>query len=81
MVQAIITLSEHDDRVLTIVKGKYGLKTKSQAVNVVIEKFEKEFLEPELRPEYVQKLKRLEKEGKFIKFKTIEDLRRTIEHA
>jgi len=61
MVQAIVTLGEHEDRVLTIVKGKYGLKNKSEAINLVIDKFEEGFLEPELRPEYKTKLNKIMK--------------------
>ncbi|MFH1721769.1 MAG: DUF2683 family protein [Candidatus Altiarchaeota archaeon] len=80
MVQAVINLGDYEDRVLTIVKGKYGLKNKSDAVNYVIDKFEEGFLEPELRPEYIKKLKRIEKQkGKT--FKSIEELRESIEHA
>ena len=37
MVQAIIHLGEQEDRVLNIIKGKYGLKNKSEAINLVIE--------------------------------------------
>lgn len=79
MVQNIINLNEHEDRVLNIVKGKYGLKNKSEAIGLVIIKFEEEFLEPELRPEYVEKLKRIEKEGYGKTFRSIEELRREIE--
>jgi hypothetical protein len=50
MAQAIVKFGEHEDRILTIVKGKYGFRNKSQAVNFVINKFEEELLEPELRP-------------------------------
>ena len=81
MVQAIVSLGEYEDRVLTIVKGKFGLKNKSDAVNLIINKFEEEFLEPELRPEFIQKIKRIEKEGKFKTFKNIEELRKDIENA
>ena len=56
MVQAIVNLGDHENRVLTIVKGKFGLKNKSDAVNLIIGKFEQELLEPELRPEYKQEL-------------------------
>ncbi len=56
MVQAIIHIEEHQDRVLNIVKGKFGLKNKSDAVNFIIGKFEEEMLEPELRPDYRSKL-------------------------
>ena len=66
---------KHKDRVLNIVKGKYGLKNKSEAVNLVISKFEEEFLEPELRPEYVKKLQKIRK-GKYIKFNSIDELRK-----
>ncbi len=78
MVQAIINLSENEDRVLNIVKGKFGLKNKSEAVNLVIDKFEEQFLEPELRPEYAEKLQKLEKE-KGIPFKNVAELRKIIE--
>jgi len=81
MVQAIVSLGEREDRVLTIVKGKFGLKNKSEAVNLIINKFEEELLEPELRPEFIQKIKRIEKEGKFKTFKNIEELKRDIENA
>ena len=50
MVQTLLELGEHQDRVINIVKGKYGIKNKSSAINFVIDKFEEEFLEPELRP-------------------------------
>jgi hypothetical protein len=61
MVQAIINLGEREDRILTIIKGKYGIKNKSDAVNFVISKFEEELLEPELRPEYKVKLNKIMK--------------------
>ena len=81
MVQAIVNLGERENRVLTIIKGKFGLKNKSEAVNLVIDKFEQELLEPELRPEYIEKIKGIEKKGKFKKFKTLSDLRKEIENA
>ncbi len=80
MVQAIINLGEREDRILTIVKGKYGFKNKSDAINFVIEKFEEELLEPQLRPDYVEKLKRIDK-GKFKTFSSIEELRKEIENV
>ena len=78
MVQSIVNLGEREDRVLTIVKGKFGLKNKSQAINFVIGKFEENNLEPELRPEYVKKIRKIEKE-KSIEFKNIDELREIIE--
>lgn len=81
MVQAIIRIGDHEDRVLTIVKGKYGLKNKSEAINFVIEKFEEELLEPELKPEYVNKIKSLGKSGNFSEFNSIEEFKKEIENA
>ncbi len=81
MVQAIVNLGNHEDRVLTIVKGKYGFKNKSEAVNFVIDKFEEELLEPELKPEFVHKMKVMEKSGKFKSYKSMPDLRKDIENA
>lgn len=78
MVQAIINLNEREDRVLNIVKGKYGLKNKSDAINLIIDKFEEELLEPELRPEFIERLDRIEKQ-QGIKFKNLDELRRIVE--
>jgi len=61
MTQAIVRLGEYEDRVLQIVKGKFGLKNKSDAVNFVIQKYDEEMLEPELRPEYVEKIDKIVK--------------------
>ena len=78
MVQAIIRLGEEEDQVLNIVKGKYGLKNKSEAVNLIIEKYEEEFLETELRPEYIEKITKIKKQ-KGTHFKSISELRKIIE--
>ena len=81
MTQAIVNLGEYEDRILTIVKGKYGLKNKSDAVNFIINKFEEELLEPELKPEYIKKIKKIEKDGKFTSFESLEELKKKIENA
>lgn len=65
MVQAVVNLNEFEDRILTIVKGKFGLRNKSEAVSLIIDKYGEDLLEPELRPEYVKKIKKIKK-GKFI---------------
>ena len=78
MVQNIIDVSEREDRVLNIVKAQHGLKNKSQAVEFVLKIYSESFLEPELRPEYVKKIRKIEK-GKHYGFKDINDLRKQIE--
>lgn len=80
MVQSIITLKERSDRVLTIVKGKYGLKNKSDAMNFIIEQYEQELLEPQLRPEYAEKLIKLDKQ-KGTRYTSLAQLRADIENA
>ena len=81
MVQSIVNLGERENRILTIVKGKYGFKNKSQAMNFVIDKFEEDFLEPALKPEYIEKIKNIVKKGKCSKYKNIAVLRKEIENA
>ena len=78
MVQAIINISERTNRVLNIVKAKYGLKDKSEAINIMAEKYEQEIIEPELRPEYIEKLEKIQKQ-KGVPFKNMAELRKIIE--
>ena len=80
MVQAIVNLGEREDRLLTIIRGKFGLKNKSDAVNFVIDKYGDELLEPRLRPEYKEELIKIDK-GKFKRFTSIDDLRKEIEYV
>ena len=74
MVQSIIDLSENEDRVINIVKARFGLKNKSQAIALITKTYEDSFLEPELRPSYIGKLNAIKRE-KGIKFKDIKELR------
>ena len=62
MVQALIEIDENTNRVLNIVKAKYDLKDKGQAVQLVVKKYIAEEKEPELRPEFIKKMKRIEKQ-------------------
>jgi hypothetical protein len=75
MVQAFIDINERANRIINILKAKYGLKDKSQAIELAMDIIEKEHLEPELRPEYLEKLQKIKK-GKYTKFTSIEELRR-----
>ena len=75
MVQAIINVNEEEDRILNIVKAQHGLKNKSQAIELILRIYADSFLEPELRPEYIQKLNKIKNE-RGIAFKNIEELRK-----
>ena len=66
MVNALIKLDENANRVLNIVKAKLGLKDKSEAIKAVIDYYIKHEDENELRPEFIDRIKKAEK-GKFVK--------------
>ncbi len=78
MVQGIINLGENEDRILNIVKAKYGLKNKSQAISLIANIYAESFLEPELKPEYIKRLMKIDKE-KGVSFKNIGELKEIIE--
>ena len=71
MVQAVINIDENANRVLNIVKAKFGLKDKSEAINLVVNEYEQTSLEPELRPEYRAKIMQIAK-GKHLSRKEFE---------
>jgi hypothetical protein len=62
MVKAIIDIEDHTNRVISIVKAKYGLKDKSEAIDLMAGQYEEEILEPQLRPEYIEKAKKIRKQ-------------------
>lgn len=62
MVQAIINIDTHTNQILNIVKAKFGLNDKSQAIEIMAEAYENEILEPKLRPEYKIRLNNILKE-------------------
>ena len=70
MVNALVQLNENANRILNIIKAKYGLKDKSEAINVMAKQYEEGLLEPELKPEFIEKIKKTEN-LKVIRFKSI----------
>jgi hypothetical protein len=69
MVKNVIDLGERENRVINIVKAKYGLKDKSQALSVIIKSYEECELEPQLKPEFAKEVEYVAKNGKFVKVK------------
>jgi hypothetical protein len=69
MVKSLVNLSERESRIINIVKAKYGLKDKSQALSIIIKRYEECELEPELRPEFVKEIEETLKKGKYVKVK------------
>lgn len=62
MVKAIVDLDERVNMVINIVKAKYGLRDKSEAINRIVLEYEEILLEPALRPEFVAKMRKRSKE-------------------
>jgi hypothetical protein len=75
MVQSMIDIPEEANHVLNIVKARYKLKDKSEAISKIVLEYGEELLEPELRPEYLKKLEKIRK-GKYTKFNSIDELRK-----
>tara|TARA_Y100000034_G_C6829933_1_gene374532 strand:- start:204 stop:449 length:246 start_codon:yes stop_codon:yes gene_type:complete len=79
MVQAMINISKDANQILNIVKAKKNFKDKSEAIDFVTKKYGEDLLEPELRPEYIEKIKKIEEEGYGKTYGSIEELKRDIE--
>ena len=78
MVQAMIEIPHEANHILNIVKARYNLKTKSEAIAKIVLECGANIIEPELRPEFVVKLEKIKKQ-KGIVFHNIEELRAHIE--
>lgn len=77
---AMITFEDVSSRIVNTIKGQYGLKNKSQAVNLIVKQYANELMELELRPEFVKRLDASMKRGG-IPFKDMSDLRNIIQNA
>lgn len=76
MVKAIVDIDMEANKVLNHLKVEYGLKDKSQAINVMAKEFKKFVkVEPEIRPEFIKELKRIQK-GKHIKIGSMQNFRK-----
>ena len=65
-IKALIKLNEHEDQILNIVKAKYRLRNKNDAVKLVIKIYEENKLGPELRPEDIKKSKKIRRWKKYL---------------
>jgi len=73
MVKNIINISEREDRIVNIVKAKFGMKNKNQAIGLIIQKYAQSFLEPSL-----QQIEKPQRKNA-IKANTLEEVRKIIE--
>ncbi len=82
MTHARFNLNEYSIRVLDVIKGKYGLKNRNEALNKFIEKFGEEFVQPKINEEILFELDNivLEHEKKYgIRRKSKKDLDKLFE--
>jgi hypothetical protein len=66
MVQAIIDLNDNANRILNIVKAQHNFRNKSEAVGYILNEYAEISSQPELRPDFVERIKKAER-GRFIK--------------
>ena len=82
MVNAMINISKKANQILNIVKAKYDLKDKSAAIEKVVFEYGEDLMDIELRPEFISKIKKLEKEAKFSKvYSSIEEMEKDLENV
>lgn len=70
MPKSVISLSEHANRVVNVVKAREGLKGKSEAIQRIVEEYEQHVLNPGLRPTFVEDLQRVRQGA----FRAVDDL-------
>ena len=56
MVDARVSLDKYSNKVLTVVKAKYELKDKSEALNKFVKLYGHNEVDPEVKEEYVKKV-------------------------
>ncbi len=62
MVQALVRIDDNTNRVLNVVKAKYEFKDKGEAIQFVVNQYIEKENEPELRPEFIEKMKKISKQ-------------------
>ena len=62
MVFAQIYISDYANRVLNVIKAKFGLKDKSEAINKFIELYGDELVEREANDKYIKKVLEIEEQ-------------------
>ena len=62
MVKAMIEIDQETNQILNIIKAQFALRDKSEAIEKLIEIYTEEIMEPELRPGYIEKIKKIKKE-------------------
>jgi len=73
--KALLDIPQEVNQTLNIIKAQHNLKNKVEAITVVVKAYQREHMEPELRPEFVEKIQKTE-HLKGIPFRSVADLRK-----
>lgn len=73
MPKAVIDLSDHVNRIVNVVKARDGMKTKSAAIERIVEDYEEFILDPAFKPGFAADLQRI-REGPFEEVDELGDL-------
>jgi hypothetical protein len=73
MPKAVVELSEHANRIVNVVKARDGLRGKSEAIESIVVAYEEKVLEPSLRPEFVEQIRRI-RSGPFRRIRSLDDV-------
>ena len=65
MVNALVEIDNQTNHVLNLVKAKYALRDKSEAIRYVVSYYSDEQKEAEFRPEFIERVLKAQK-GKFV---------------
>jgi hypothetical protein len=77
LTKVLVELKENESKIINQIKSEYGIKNPEDAIHFIISKFDEDS-EYEVRPEYLEKLKKID-EGEFISVSSIEELRKIVE--
>ena len=81
MVQAMINIDEHSNKVLNVIKALYSLKNKSEAIDFMTKEYEERLLQSEFRPEFVEKFKKHLKTAKYKEYSSVKEFRKDVENS
>ncbi len=73
--KALLDIPTEVNQTLNIVKAQYNLKNKVEVLTFIINKYKEEYMEPELRPEFIKKIQGTE-HLKGTPFKSVNELRK-----
>ena len=59
MPKFVVALSDHANHIVNVVKARDGLRRTSAAIERIVEEYEEKILDPALRPEFEEDLKRI----------------------